>query len=61
MLTRDELAAIASRYDTTMSYAMLRALRMERKPKRGNTRDMSAGRKYRGARKLMRQRYGVRL
>ena len=50
------------RYETTMSYAMLKALGINRIPKMGRTRDRSAkARKYRGIRKLMRQRHGVRL
>lgn len=61
-MTRDDLARIALRYDTVMSFAMLKALGVKRPPrKRGTTRDKSAkSRKYRGAKKLMRQRYGVR-
>ena len=62
-MTRDELAAIALRYDTVVSDAMLRALGVDRPARRpGSTRDRSAkSRKYRGARKLMRQSHGVRM
>lgn len=62
-MTRDELAAIALRYETQIADAMLRALGVERpKSKRGQSRDRSAkSRKYRGAAKLMRQKHGVRL
>ena len=61
-MTRDELAAIALRYDTIVSDAMLRALGVKRPCKRGQSRDRSAkSRKYRGAAKLMRQKHGVRL
>ena len=62
-MTNDELAAIALRYDTVVSDAMLKALGVDRpKRKRGSTRDRSAKRrKYHGARKLMKQTHGVRL
>lgn len=62
-MTRDELAAIALRYDTPVSDAMLRALGVDRpKRKQGSTRDRSAKhRRYRGAKKLMKQTHGVRL
>ena len=61
-MTRDELAAIALRYDTLVSDAMLRALGVDRPKRQGSTRDRSAKRrKYRGARKLMKQTHGVRL
>ena len=60
-MTRDELAAIALRYDTQIADAMLRALGVDRPQKRkGGTRDRSAkSRKYRGAAKLMNQKHGV--
>ena len=63
LMTHDELAAIALRYDTLVSDAMLRALGVDRpKRKPGSTRDRSAKRrKYHGARKLMKQTHGVRL
>ena len=62
-MTRDELAAIALRYDTAVSDAMLKALGVDRpKRKPGSTRDRSAkSRRYSGARKLMKQTHGVRL
>ena len=62
-MTHDELAAIALRYDTLVSDAMLRALGVDRpKRKPGSTRDRSAkSRRYRGAKKLMKQTHGVRL
>ena len=62
-MTHDELAAIALRYDTVVSDAMLRALGVDRPAKRkGSTRDRSAKRrKYHGAKKLMKQTHGVRL
>ena len=61
-MTRDQLARIALRYDTAMSRAMLRALGVTRPLAQGKTRDRSAkSRKYRGARKLMKQTHGVRL
>ena len=62
-MTRDELAAIALRYDTVVSDAMLRALGVDRpRRKPGSTRDRSAkSRRYRGAKKLMKQTHGVRL
>ena len=58
-MTNDELAAIALRYDTVVSDAMLRALGVTRPPRRGK----SSARvdRYRGTRKLMRQKHGVRL
>ena len=62
MVTRDKLLELALRYDTTMSDAMLRALGEKRPPCKGRTRDRDAkARKYRGARKLMKQKHGVRL
>ena len=61
-MTRDQLARIALRYDTAMSRALLRALGAVRPPKQGATVDRDAkSRKYRGARRLMAQRHGVRL
>ena len=60
-MTHDELAAIALRYDTVVSDAMLKALGVDRPAKRqGSTRDRSAkSRKYRNARQLMAQKHGV--
>ena len=62
-MKREELAAIALRYDTVVSDAMLRALGVDRpRRKPGSTRDRSAKRrKYKGAKKLMAQKHGVRL
>ena len=61
-MTHDELARIALRYDTQMADAMLKALGVARPPRKGRTRDRHAkSRKYRGARKLMKQKHGVRL
>ena len=61
-MTRDELTRIALRYETSMADAMLRALGVSRPPKSGRVYDRSAkSRKYRGVKKLMKQRYGVRL
>ena len=61
-MTRDELAAIALRYDTVVADAMLRALGVTRPVTSGATVDKSAkSRKYRGARKLMAQKHGVLL
>ena len=61
-MTRDELVKIALRYNTTMADAMLKALGVTRPPSSGRTRDRGAkSRKYRGARKLMKQKHGVRL
>ena len=62
-MTRDELARCALRYDTVVADAMLCALGVDRPRKRpGSTRDRDAkSRRYRGARKLMKQRHGVRL
>ena len=61
-MTREELARIALRYDTTMANAMLKSLGVKRPKRRGSTRDRDAKRrKYRGAKKLMKQRHGVRL
>lgn len=57
MITREELARIAQKHDTTMSDAMLRALGLKRKPKPKRAKYD----RFRGARKLMKQRHGVRL
>lgn len=62
MLSRDYLARTALRYDTSMSRAMLRALGVPvphaRAPRALDRTGES--RKYRGARRLMAQRYGVK-
>jgi hypothetical protein len=61
-MDRGELAAIALRYDTVVSDAMLRALGVTRPVTTARVVDRSAkSRKYRGARKLMGQKHGVRL
>ena len=59
-MTSDELAAIALRYDTQIADAMLRALGVTRPPKRKRGRSSSRHDRYRGTRKAMRQRHGVR-
>ena len=59
-MTRDELAAIALRYDTQVADAMLRALGVERPPRKPGKASARVDR-YRGAKKLMRQKHGVRL
>lgn len=60
-MDRGELLAIALRYDTVVSDAMLRALGVTRPVTSGATVDRSAKqRRYRGAKKLMRQSHGVR-
>ena len=62
MMEREDFLRIALRYDTTMSDALLRALGAERPAASGKAVDRDAkSRKYRGARKLMAQRHGVRL
>lgn len=58
-MTRDEMARIALRYETQIADAMLRALGVER-PKRKRGRSSSKRDRHAGARKLMRQRHGVR-
>ena len=61
-MDREDFLRIALRYDTLMSDAMLRALGAVRPVTRGVTTDRDAKfRKYRGARRLMAQRHGVRL
>jgi len=60
-MTREELAAIALRYETIMADAMLRALGVARNANEGHAIDRAPGRRYRGARKLMAQKYGVKL
>ena len=58
-MTNDELAAIALRYDTQVADAMLRALGVTRPPRRGKA--SARVDRYKGAKKLMRQKHGVRL
>ena len=60
-MTPEDLARIALRYDTSMSRAMLRALGVpvpHRKPRPGAIVNVD---RYAGARKLMKQRHGVKL
>ena len=59
MMTREDFLRIALRYDTPMSDALLRALGAVRPVKRGVT--SAKVDRYAGARKLMKQRTGVRL
>ena len=58
-MTRDDLARIAMRYDTAMSRAMLRALGIEPPAPRADAGRVPNRDRYRGARRLMRQRHGV--
>lgn len=63
-MTRDELITIVkqSKADTLIASRMRAALGLRPLRHRGRTRDKSArSRKYRGARKLMKQKHGVRL
>lgn len=61
-MDREDFLRIAMRYDTVMSDALLRALGAVRPSRHGATVDRDAkSRKYRGARRLMAQRHGVRL
>ena len=64
-MTRDELVRIVgqSKADTLFANRMRQALGLPPlAPTAGATRDRGAkSRKYRGARKLMRQRHGVRM
>jgi len=59
-MDRDALAAIALRYDTALSRAMLRALGVPipHRPRPGSIVRMD---RYAGAERLMDQRYGVRM
>ena len=59
-MTRDELAAIAMRYDTLMSRAMLRALGVDA-PRRKQGRVSARTDRYDGIPRLMAQRHGVRM
>ena len=58
-MDREDFLRIALRYDTLMSDALLRALGAVRPPKRGTV--AAKVDRYAGARKLMKQRTGVRL
>lgn len=60
-MTREQLAAIARRYDTVMSRAMLRALGIEPPTPRADVGRVPKRNRYKGARKLMHQRHGVNL
>lgn len=57
-MTREQLIAIARRYDTTMAYAMLKALGASHKPRR-NRRRRRRGPTRREVRECMRQTYGA--
>jgi len=59
-MTRDELARIALRYDTSMSRAMLRALGID-VPHAVRTGTTARVDRYAGAADLMAQRHGVRM
>ena len=63
-MTRDELIKLVKQSNSTTLIAckMRKALGLPPVKQRGRTRDRSAKRrKYRGARKLMKQKHGVRL
>ena len=63
-MTRDELVAIVrqSNADTLLAARMREVLGLPKLSKRRRYRDKGAkSRKYRGARKLMKQRHGVKL
>ena len=60
MITRDDLIRIASRYDTLMAHAMLRALGADA-PMRTRGRTTAKHDRYAGAAELMRQTHGVNL
>ena len=63
-MTRDELVKIVrqSNADTLFAARLRECLGLPKLSKRGRYRDKGAkSRKYRGARKLMKQRYGVKL
>lgn len=59
MVGLQELAAIAMRYDTSMSRAMLRALGLP--PANSRAHKAVHRRQYKGVRSLMLQRHGVRV
>lgn len=59
-MTREELARIALRYDTSIADAMLKACGVVRTKKRHGKTKHGNAHKYRGARKLMKQKHGVR-
>lgn len=62
-MTREELAAIVSRSTSTtlVAYRMREALGLPQLKAKGHVRNRSNGKRYKGARKLMQQRYGVDL
>ena len=62
-MTREELAAIVSRStSTTLVACRFRdAMGLPQPKARGHVRNRSKGKRYKGARKLMQQRYGVQL
>ena len=57
-MTREELARIAMRYDTTMAFAMCKALGIEPPKSRAKT---SKPKRYKGVRQCFKQKHGVRL
>ena len=59
-MDREDFLRIAMRYDTAMSRAMLRALGVD-VPHRAAPGTIARVDRYAGARKLMRQKHGVRL
>ena len=63
-MTRDELVSIVkqSKADTLIAIRLRETLGLPHPRTRGRTRDRSRkARRYRGARKLMKQRHGVKL
>lgn len=59
-MTRDQMARIAMRYDTSMSRAMLRALGVDA-PARSGGRATARADRYEGTLECMAQRHGVRM
>lgn len=62
-MTREEIAAIVRKStSTTLVACRFRdALGLPQPKARGHVRNRSKGKRYKGARKLMQQRYGVQL
>lgn len=62
-MTREEIAAIVRKStSTTLVACRFRdALGLPQPKAKGHVRNRSKGKRYKGARKLMQQRYGVRL
>ena len=58
-MTREELARIASRYNTVMSRAMLKALGIEPKKSKHETRARVD--RYKGIKKCFNQKHGVKM